>query len=281
MRARILLPFLLLAFALPIGRVNAKHLLADLNFDSGTWEMVCISVYNHNPSKLQQRLGTFALQSKRILREMQQNWNFRPMYEDHCDYHFVLKFYRDKELMKTLRVNVVCNYISEGVFSYDFNPELLLANETHHQKQPWSLVRFKSLEQLRAAVPRLQAAPMVYIYQDVKPYEHDGYFILGTPDLHWNVDRDSVLKAVQARVRQKFGDDRFYVVPYIFFMNEKYEISLRFIVYCSKEQARKFGDKDVRASWRSHFDYRDPDDLIEIVVVGVDDKSYFKVVYGR
>ena len=260
---------------------QGKHLLADLNFDSGTWELVCISVYNHNPAKLQQRLGTFVIQNKRVLKEMQQTWNFGGMYDDHCDYHFVIKLYRDKALMKTLRANVVCNYISEGVFSYEFNPELLLAHETHHQKLPWSLVRYKSLQNLRQALPFLEEAPQVYIYQDIQPYLHDGYFIASSPDMPWNVNRDSVLQSLKRDLQTKLGHDRIYVVPYIFFMDDKERISLRFIVYCSEADARKWGTRNVQASWRSHTDFRDPDDLLELVVIGVDDKNYFKIVYGR
>lgn len=264
-----------------VCQVKAKQLLADLNLDSGTWELVCISVYNHNPSKLQQRLGTFVIQNKRVLKDIQQTWDFAGMYDDHCDYHFVIKLYRDKELMKTFRVNVVCNYISEGVFSYEFNPDLLLVHETYHQKLPWSLVRYKTLQGLRNALPFLEEAHQVYIYQDIKPYLHDGYFILATEDLPWNVDRDSILKSIQNQLRSKLTHDRFYVVPYIFFMNEKEQISLRFIVYCSEADAKKWGGRQVQANWRSHQDNRDLGDLFELVVIGVDDQNYYKIVYGR
>jgi len=260
-------------------RASAEALLADLDLSGGTWEMVCVSVHNHNSSPLQHRLGTFAMQSLRIMREMQQNWHFRPTYDDYCDYHFVLKFYREKKLMKTLRVNAVCNYISEGVLSYEFDPDLLLTYESHYKKLPWSLVRYKDLNQLRNAVPRLIDAPFVYIYQDVNPYLYDGYFVSGTPFLPWHVDRDSVLNALQGQLNQQMGTGKFYAVPYIFFVSDNREqISLRFLVYCSEELSRKCPAKDMTASWRSHMDYRDPEERIELVVIGVDDKNYFKIV---
>lgn len=259
--------------------VRAKPLLADLDFSEGDWTMVGVSLYNARMIPMQQTVGTFVMSDLRVLQQMKNEWRFGGMYEDHCEYHYALKFYRGKELMKTLKVNLVCEYVTEGVFSYEFPPEMLKKHRLNFRSVAWSKVRFKSLERLREVVPKLNAAPDAWLYHDPEPYMHDGYFVVKTGNMPWDVDRDSVLQAMRAQVVAETGMKDFHIVPFIFFLNEQWQISFRFFVYCDEQLARRFPQAIVTGPWRSHFAFRDPDDkVVELIVAGITPERYKEIL---
>lgn len=274
---------LVLVFSLSWGtKVQAKNLLADLDLSKGNWEMVGVKLYNYKMTPIQEELGTFVLQNPNALKKMQAKWDFAPCFEDYCDYHYALKFYRNKQLVKTLKVNLVCGYITEGLLSYKFDPALFTEHKSHYGRLPWSRIHFSDMERLRTALKKLQATPEVYMYQDVKPFAYDGYFVLGIDGLKWSVNRDSIMKVVGQKVEKLTGSNNFYIEPLLFFMNEKFELSFRFNIYCDEKFANKYikGDpKNVTAEWRSHFEYLDDDDkTIMLVVIGVNQEKYNRIV---
>lgn len=275
----------LLALFWAADGAQAKRLLDDLDLSGGTWEMVGVKLYNHKMTPIQEELGTFVMQNVSVLKKMQSKWDFAPFFEDYCDYHYVLKFYKNKQLVKTLKVNLVCGYISEGLLSYSFDPTLFTEHRAHYGRLPWSRVYFSNLERLRFAIKKLQNTPDVYLYQDVKPFAHDGYFVVGVDGLKWNAKRDSLRSAVAQKIEALAGDKNVYIEPFVFFMNEKQELSFRFNVYCTRETAERYAVKDPRnitASWRSHFDdlndETENDKTIMLVVVGVNEEKYRRIV---
>ena len=76
---------------------------------------------------------------------MKKQWNVVPFYQDNCEYHYVLKFYNGKKLIKTLKVNLFCNYVTEDVFSYTFDPIWLTQRRSLYQNVNWSKFSFSDL----------------------------------------------------------------------------------------------------------------------------------------
>ncbi|MDW8157386.1 MAG: hypothetical protein RML72_00705, partial [Bacteroidia bacterium] len=200
-----------------------------------------------------------------------QEWEVRPFFEDYCEWHYALKFYCNHKLIKTLKINLYCNYITDGVLSYTFAPEYLTKYKLYYQKLPWASIGFKDLYQLRYTIRALEKKTDVYFYHDIKPYEYDGYFAIGVDGLDWGVNRDSVMKMIYNRLYAYTNRKDFYIEPYLSFMDSKELICMRFHVYCNKDFADLYSQKDpnIIASWRNHFDFRDPGEEIDLVVIGL------------
>jgi len=274
--------FLLLTAWLCLAvQVKAEYLLSDLNFDVGSWEVVGVSLHNYAAVPLQQEIGTFVLRNVDAMKQMQQEWNLSPTYEDHCDYHYVLKFYRDKQLVKSLKINLQCNYITAGAMSYGFDPQLLVKHQDFLRQTPWSFVRYTDLTKLRNAMTKLKSTPNIYIFQDVRPYEYDGVFTLRTDGHAWNVNRDSLRTEMEKQVKQLSGNDNFYLVPYLLFMDNNWKLSFRFDVYCNEDLYTNYATqakKNVSVKWQRHFAI--PNDFVIVTIVGLNQDMYNKLIYG-
>lgn len=282
LRPLMALPLLvaLLGVAAQPAQALHKPLLADLNLGRGTWEMVAVSLHNHNIVDLQNQLGTFVLDNPEVLTDMQRDWAFRPMYEDYCDYHYILKFYQDKRLVKSLKVNLHCNYITDGVLSYHFAPEALTKHKAHFRRVSWAMRKYTDLAKLREAVDKLEQLPDVYFYQDVRPYRYDGYFTMKSDNLPWNVDRDSLIRATEGQLRAATGSNDFFVHPYIYYMVGEREISFRFQVFTSRQTGERYArhGQHLVTEWRPHL--KTPGDFVLLTMVGISQRRYNQVVYG-
>jgi hypothetical protein len=263
-------------------QAEARFILNDLNFNDGAqWEMVGVSLYNFKESPYQKEIGTFTLNNLQLLRKAQQEWNLEPMHQDHCEHHYALKFYRNKHLVKTLRVNLECQYITEGLYSFKFLPQMLLEMKSSFKRIPFSTVHYRDLNRLRKAIDIIKRTPGVYLYNDVEKYRHDGFFVLKTPTVPWNVDRDSLMQAVKNDLRQKVNTTDFHVEPYLFYFEDSTHLSFRYFVYCSQSFAALFETKSrmMTAHWRSHLAFKDPgDERVSVVVIGVDRRRYHELV---
>lgn len=263
-------------FTLMGTSLSAKIILGDLDFNQGQWTMVGISTYNYHPMPIQEELGSFKLSDPNILKQIQKKWNVQPFYEDHCEYHYVLKFYQGKNLQKTLKINLFCNYITEDVFSYSFDPNWITEIRSAYQKVVWKNYRFNDLAVLRKAIQKAQTDSNTFLYHDFKPYLYDGFFIASSPHLDWNINRDSVVQAMKQKITERVGSNAFHVVPYLFYMNAEWKISFRFVVYCNEKEGKKYKSTDVTADWRLHLAYNQAGDQdIELMVIGADDNFKF------
>ena len=261
----------MLLFCFPL-QGNTKQILADLNFAEGQWTMIGVSTYNYHPLPIQDELGSFKLQDINVLKHMQKKWNVTPFYEDNCEYHYVLKFYNGKDLVKTLKVNLYCNYITEDVFSYRFEPEWITEMRSAYQKIQWKNVRFNNLNALRKVIDKAKKDTHTFLYHDVRPYLHDGFFIASSPNLDWNINRDSVIKAMENKIAERTGTKDFHLVAYLFYINDEWKISFRYVIYCNENVAKKYKSADVTADWRHHFAFNQAGDQdIELMILGAVD----------
>ncbi|MEM0998066.1 MAG: hypothetical protein AAGN35_13335 [Bacteroidota bacterium] len=269
----LLLPLVLGAQVLP-----AKFLLEDIEMDSGRWEMIGVSLINYEMLDIQHDLGSFIMTDQYRLKEIQSKWDFEEVFEDYCDYHYALKFYKDGELQKTLRVNLVCNYITDGAFSYRFDMNNFLEYRRYYKPIRWSRIRFRDLDLLQVAVDQLDNLPSVYWYGDVKQYDFDGDFSITVDDLPWNANRDSVVAEVTDRIRADLGRDDFYVTQKYWLLSDDFEtMTLRLNIFCNASLYDQYGADDVITRWRNHFSEMS---FVQIVVIGLSKKEYFETMQG-
>jgi hypothetical protein len=268
------------ALAALAGWAVPRPLLHDLEMDQGSWELVGVSIHTYNMQPEQSRFGTFILRDAEALRRMRETWAFEPIYDDHCDHHYVLKFYHNRKLVKTLRVNLTCGYVTEGLFSYRLDPRRdfypLLARS---EKLPFAVVRYKDLNVLRRAARLLEADPQVRTYQDLKPFQYDGFFHVSSGPHPWNVSRDSLRQAVETRIAQAVGSRDLWVQPYILLMNAKGELIFRFEVFCNAAVGQRYTGRDRTVHWRKHL--LAADDEVVVTWLGIQKPDYALKLYGR
>ncbi|MCS7162364.1 MAG: hypothetical protein NZ958_03430 [Bacteroidia bacterium] len=253
-------------------------ILGDLDFSRGKWTLVGVSLPNYAPHPLQQRFSAFLLQDSAILCEMQKLWVGRTFYEDYCDYHFALKLYEGRTLRKTLKVNLRCGYITEGVFSYSFSPEWLERFASAFRPIYWSRVWFRYNERLQLAVRALLEAEEVFFYEEPEPYLFEGKFILAWDSLPWRVDRDSLYRAVQAKVMAAFPPGRVYVRPYFFYLDDKALLHFRFEVFCNRVDFEAYGRRlPFSVSWQPHIQ---PGEAKRLILIGVNREKFLAYVHA-
>lgn len=261
--------------------VSAYRLLGDLNLQDGaTWEVVAVSLYNYAIVPQQQSYRTFVVQDPEVISQMQTQWDFPLMFEDVCDYHYAIKVYRNKRLVKTLLLNLRCNYVTDGAFSYAFDPNLFEPLAQKRVNLPWSYIDYKSIHRIRLAMELLGSRSDVYFYHDTKPYTYDGYFLYGIDKLPLRTDRDSLAQAVVREVASVAGvaEDSLYVQLHFYSVEDDQTLFFRYTVYCNEPVGTRFTaqkPENVRIKWRTHFTFN-PE--IQLVVVGISERRYREIV---
>jgi hypothetical protein len=269
--------FLLVVLA-ATSSLQAKKLLDDLDFSTGRWEMVGVALTNYQPVPIQDKIGTFIMSDPLVIRQMQQKWDFEEVYEDYCEYHYALKFYRNGELMKTLRVNLFCNYITDEAFSFKFSEKEFTEFQKYFKPIRWSRVRFSDLDLLQTAVDRLDKMPGIYWYGDVKQFNFDGEFSVSVNDLPWNANRDSVVAAITDYLHYKTGREDFYITQKYWTFSEDIEtMSLKLNIYCDEAFYSQYSLGGVITGWRSHLSEAS---FVQIVVIGMSKEEYFESMKG-
>lgn len=258
--------------------MQAKKLLADLDLSSGRWEMVGVALLNYQPVEIQEKLGTFIMSDPTVIRQLQQKWDFEEIYEDYCEYHYALKFYRNGDLQKTLRVNLKCNYITDEAYSFRFTEREFTEFQRYFKPIRWSRVRFSDLELLQSAVTKLDRMPGVYWYGDVKQYHFDGEFSVTVNDLPWNVNRDSLVGELTDLLRAKTGRDDFYITQKYWLLSEDWErMDLKLNIFCDESFYKRYDLGGVVTSWRNHLSEQN---FVQIVVIGMNKEEYFAAMKG-
>ena len=253
---------------------QGKAILDDLDLSSGKWEMIGVSLTNYKLLPIQLDLGTFIVRESHVLEKMQSSWDFEEKFDDYCDYHYALKFYRNGELMKTVRVNLVCNYVSVGGLSYEYDLDDFMEYKRYYRSIRWSRIRFKDYDLLQRSVNVLDDAPDVYWYGDVQQYNFGGEFSITIDDLPWNANRDSVIAEVSADIQDRMGREDFYISTKYWLISEDLEhMTLRLNVYCDEDLYKDYAYDNVITRWRGHFSEQS---FVQIVVIGMSQSEYYK-----
>lgn len=263
----------LIILSISFPNAQARKVLAELDFSSGSWVMIGVSLRNATLHPIQDTLGTFICKDKGVMAKIHEEWDFSPMFDDVCDYHYAIKFYKDGELKQTLRVNLNCQYITLGGAAFDFSPKDLLKYRPYFKSINWSRITFRNLEVLREAVQKISSLPNVYAYQDIKPYLYSGYFTVGYENLTWNIDKDSLTKELTREIRSMSGRKDFYVAPTFVFVQGDF-MKIRFEVYCEKSFLESYKGP-ITAGWRSHLEYSDQ---VQIITIGLSRDNYQKIM---
>ena len=258
---------------------HSRRLLDDLDFTTGKWEMVGVSLTNYHEMPIQEELGTFMIRERHVLEKFQNEWDFEEKYEDYCDYHYSLKFYRNGELQKTMLVNVLCNYITANGLSFKFTEADLTKYRRYFRKVRWSRIRFSDLGLLQKSVEVLDQVPTVYWYSDYKQYNFTGEFSITINDLAWDANRDSIIDVVSADLASRMGRDDFYITTKYWLLSDDFEkMTLRLNVYCDESFYQSYVDNNVITGWRNHFTEQS---FIQIMVIGMSRKEYYEFMRGR
>jgi len=249
-----------------------------LDLAQGHWEMAAVRLHNYKQLPLQEELGTFLVQDPQVLAQMQVAWKQQPFYEDYCDYHYALKFYRDRQLVKTLLLNLDCGYITDGQLNYRFAPEQLVRFRAHFVRVPWSHIRFTDLKLMRKAIDKIAAQPNYYFYSETTPYHYDGCFVLKTTRHTWDEKLDSIQDVLRAHIAHYAGRNDFYIQSKLLFADDAGRISYRHDVYCNKGLAARYLAQDERnlvCGWQSHFELvGEAQPSLGLVVVGINEAGY-------
>jgi hypothetical protein len=253
-----------------------KKLLEDLDFSQGEWELVGVSLHNYYIVPIQNEIRHFLIRNREVLQDMKKNWVFEQTYNDYCEHHYALRFYKDGKMMKFLKINLHCGYISDGGLSYKMDSSKFTQYRKYFFPLKLSRVGYRSLTNIRKAIQVLINQKDVWLYYDHIPYQYDGFFVVKIDSLPWHANRDSVLQEMKKTIAFYTSSSDFYLKQFIYFVDEGLQ-SIRYEVYCNKELAQKVPEKMITAGWRGHFDFVD---RIDLVFVGINKKEYFELVKG-
>lgn len=266
--------FILFIFIGSVISGQGKAILEDLDLSTGKWEMIGVSLTNYKLLPIQLDLGTFIVKESHVIKKMQESWDFEQKFDDYCDYHYALKFYRNGELMKTIRLNLVCNYVSVGGLSYEYSMDDFMDYRRYYRSIRWSRIRFKDYDLLQRSVGVLDDAPDVYWYGDVQQYNFSGEFSITIDDLPWDANRDSVIAEVTADIQDRMGREDFYISTKYWLISDDLEhMTLRLNVYCDEDLYKDYAYDNVITRWRGHFSEQS---FVQIVVIGMSQSEYYK-----
>ena len=254
----------------------AAKIISDLNFITGDWALVGVPIHNYQMLPIQEDLKTFISKDRALMLEIQAKWDLPVTYEDKCDYHYALKFYRDGELVKTLKLNLHCGYLSTEGMAYQFNPAEFERFRTRSSPVSWSRISFADMNRLKQTVSRLDDAGEVYWYEDVEPYRYSGFFMISVSGLPWNANLDSLQREVEKNVQKRSGNNPFYVKKY-FHMVQGSTLSARYLVNCEESLAQRI-ERDnhyYKLGWRSHLHNTDS---VRIVAIGINQHRYWELM---
>jgi hypothetical protein len=254
--------------------VHAFQILENLDFSRGEWTVIGVPLHNYKQLPIQQDLGTFVLRDANLMQVLQNEWDFDMTFDDKCDYHYALKFYRDGQLMRTLDLNLFCGYLTYEGLSYRFDPQAFSVIQRQAQRVDWSRITFGDLDVLKRAVETLDRSEEVYWYEDVYQYTYPGFFMLSINGLPWYTDRDSLQHVVSDKLVERVGSSDFYLQEY-FHVIRNDQVFIRYIINCEPELADRLDPRYIHVGWRSHLHNRDS---ISILAIGINEDRYRRLM---
>ncbi|MEL6676095.1 MAG: hypothetical protein AAFR61_28065 [Bacteroidota bacterium] len=253
----------------------AAKIIGDLDFNQGNWAIVGVPMHNYNMLPIQKELSTFISKDKGLMQDIQKRWDLEMTFEDKCDYHYSLKFYRNQELVRTVNLNLHCGYATYDGLSYTFNPDEFNRFKASAQEIPWSRISFSDLGKLKKAVNTLERSEEIYWYDDIKPYEYGGFFMLTVGDLAWNTNLDSLHQAVRQKLSSYGRSPDFYLKMYYYLVQGDY-MTVRYFINCDQPFASRVNkNAQMYMPWRSHLHNKDQ---VSIVAIGVDENRYWRLI---
>lgn len=268
--------YLLIIFSLFVSTQlsYSKAVLEDLNLANGDWVIIGIPVHNYRAVPVQKDLGTFITKDLSLMKSIQQSWDLDLTFEDKCDYHYALKFYKDDVLMHTIKLNLYCGYLTSDGFSYEFAPQRFDEFKSHAKPIDWSRISFADLSLLKIAIETLETKSEIYWYDDVQPYKYSGYFMVAVNGLPWNANIDSLDRAMQQKLATEVKGDDFYLKKY-FHIVRGGKLYVRYMVNCDPFMAQRIAPEQRYLPWRSHLEQTDS---VRIVAIGLNQERYRKIM---
>ncbi len=252
-----------------INPLLADKVLSDMNFNQGQWVMIGIPIHNAQMLPVQEELGTFTIDERQVLLNTHQQWDLPLTFENKCDYHYELKFYKDGKLKRTFKINLFCGKLFDEGISYQFDPKLFEDIRRVAKPVDWSRITFNNLDILRKAISLLDQSPEVYWYKDVQPYYYSGYFLLRVVGIPWDANMDTVNNRIRNMISSKVNSNDFYLKEYLTSMSGEKKI-VKYAVYCNENISDRYGPGKY-IKWRSHFYGKDS---LQVVAIGIDLKRY-------
>ncbi len=253
---------------------SAKLILSDLDLNSGDWVVIGVPVHNYKALPVQEELGTFIMKDLDLMKSIQKSWDLELTFEDKCDYHYALKFYQNAQLVRTVKLNLHCGYLTYDGLSYDFDPSRFGEFRKAAKAIDWSRISFADLGLLKLAIRTLDDKPNVFWYDDVYPYTYSGYFMVGVNNLPWNASLDSLDKEIYQNIRETTQADNFYLKKY-FHVVRGDKLFVRYLVNCEEPFARSYPTEDQYLRWRSHLQGTDS---VRVVAIGVNRSRYQRIM---
>lgn len=265
---------ILLSLLLSFFFSQGKAVLQDLDLADGDWVIIGIPVHNYRAVPVQKDLGTFITKDKSLMQEIQQGWDLDLTFDDKCDYHYALKFYCNDVMVRTVKLNLYCGYLTSDGLSYEFAPQRFDEFKSHADPIDWSRISFADLNLLKKAVETLGSRPDIYWYEDVMPYKYSGFFMLAVNNLPWNASIDSLDLAMQQNLEGDIKDDDFYLKKY-FHVIRGDKLYVRYMVNCDPFLAQRVAPEQRYLPWRSHLEQTDS---VRIVAIGLNQERYRKLM---
>lgn len=266
---------LLLVILLSSPFLHAEKIIGDMDFTKGDWAMVGVPLHNYKKLPIQSELNTFISKDIGLMQEIQEGWDLDLTFENKCDYHYALKFYNGRELVRTITLNLYCGYATYEGLSYEFNPKEFEKLKRGSSQIPWSRISFSDTDLMKKAIDKLNNTEGIYWYEDVNQYKYPGYFMLSIGDLAWDFDGDSLFQAVSERVYELGSSKKYHVQEYYRQMNGE-KMMVRYIVSCEESLAKKLETRSgAYLRWRSHLYNRDK---VSILALGIDENRYWRLM---
>jgi len=265
---------LLCVSLLCVNQLQAKQILRDLKFNTGKWTLIGVPLHNYQLLPVQKDVGTFMTEDVQLMKDIQAAWDFDITFDDNCDYHYALKFYQDENLVKTLKLNLSCSYITIEGMSYEFQATEFDRFRKNAKPINWSRISFGQLNTLKKAVEKLDDTQGIYWYEDVNQYKYSGYFLIGYNQLPWNADLDSMYQEVSSAIEKSSGSTDFYLKEHFHLVDDE-ELFVRYYVNCERSFAQMAEMQNIFVPWRSHLETTDS---IRIVAIGINEKKYWEIM---
>lgn len=261
-------------FLTPFSHLQAKKVLAGLDFEQGDWAIIGVPLHNYKALPIQKELGTFITRNKDFMKSIKAAWDFPLTLSNDCDHHYALKFYKNGTLMRTLDMNLHCGYVSLNGLSYSINPDEFEKFRKHARPIPWSRITFSDPATLKSAIKVLESQKNVFWYEDVSPYKFTGYFMLNLDKMPWNINTDSLMTVVREKIVEKSGTQNFYLKEYFRYTHDQV-MDIRYLVNCEPGLATQL-TKYQYLPWRAHIPNKFAE--IHILALGIDEKSFRKLM---